>query len=577
MSSPQPGILNTPLPQSSPAFANKRIVNDPQKEYIVVQGYSSNIFKTLAATLDDVEVEIDLATYDRMENDSTITKAKTILVTNVLSDELEMTQGRTEDEVSAQEFDTFTAVMEFCQRMVSGTDRPFRETLEQLLGNSITYGHGIAEIVWEYREDGQSKPAPEPTVGTATNPKPKASIWSRMNVFAATPTSDPLIRKPILDGTKTRLMPKSVKVKPRGSVRFVVDDFMNVIGMAPRSRGRFGSLAPEIKWNEIIDREKFMVFTRNRKDEDPRGKSAYRPAFNWYNIKSQVPAELLRFILEESVPKAVGTLPENPIPYEAMRDNMGNIVYEPDGTTPKMQTAAETFADQIEGFRSGSGAVIPFGAKLEPYKKTVETDANLFPTLVKLIDDQIENCILLQTLAQSEGSHQARSAAQQVAELLYNLVFWTKWGLAQTIIYDFLSIGVKNNFGEWALAYLPKISLGDFVRRDWVEEVLAYADGYFKGLFDDTQRPEIMANLNMPKPGPSRAELSADALANQASQDVNGNPGANPNQRPDKQPGSKDRNKGNGKVKKNDTTKNAVTGSGFNNPLGHHSRWFGRA
>jgi hypothetical protein len=532
-------------------YPTKKVVNDPTREYVLANGYTSSQQRTLGTTIDDIEVEIDLETYDRMENDSAIAKSKKIIITNVLADDLAMAPGATEDEVTPDEYDVYVTIMEFCQRLVKGIApvTPLRGTLEQLLSNSIAYGHGISEIVWEYRMDGGSKKKDDPKV-TDTKSKPKMSIWNRLGIGTynndAPATSDPLVKRPNLDGEKVRLMAKAIKVKPRGAVRFVVDDFMNVLGMAPQNKGRYNS-ANSINYNEIIDRDKFLVLTLNKRDEDPRGRSTYRPAFNWYNLKSQVPAELLRFILEESVPKAVGTMAPNAAPFEYERDAQNNIIFEADGTTPKMLTAAESFARQIQGFRSGSGAVIPHEAKLEPFKKGITSDANLFPVIIKIINDEIENCILLQTLAQSEGSHQARSAAQQVAELLYNLIFWIKWGMAQAVIHDFLAVGVRANFGEWALEYLPQVSFGDFVRRDWTEELKAYADAYFKGLLDDTQRAEIMANLNLPKPGPSRQELSLDAAA---VADVNGEAVPNPDKRPDKQPGAKGRNTGNGTPKK---------------------------
>lgn len=523
-------------------LSKPKIVGNPEREYVAVNtGYSSGLTKLLSTTIDDIEVELDLETYDRMGNDSTIAKAKKIIVTNVLVDDLEMAPGATEDEVSAEEFEKYEFVMGLCERMLKGLDRPFRDSLEQILGNGFSYGHGIAEVVWEYRKD---KPKIAPV--KKDEKKPKLTLSQRWG-FASVKEEEKKPSRPMFESEQLRLMPKAVKVKPRGALKFVVDDYMNILGLLPTSRG-LRSKNP-IKFNQILDREKFFILTLNKRDEDPRGNSFCRPAFNWYNIKSQVPAELLRFILEESVPKAVGTLGPSAAPFEYERDANNAIVHDAEGN-PKMLTAAESFARQILGFRAGGGAVIPNGATLEPFKKGYNTDANVFPTIIKTIDDQIENAILLQTLAQSEGSHQARSASQQVAELLYNLVFWIKWSIGVATVTDILRVGVKNNLGEWALAYMPKVSLGDFTRRDWPEELKAYADAYFKGLLDDTQRPEIMANLNLPKPGPSRAELGADAAA---VADVNGEAVPNPNKRPDKQTGNKDRNKGNGTPKKSST------------------------
>lgn len=561
----QNNVISMPL---RPDGVKVKVVNDYRRQYINVSGYTVGQQRVLGATIDDVEVEVDLATYDRMENDSTIAKGKRILITNVLADELQLAPGATEDEVGPDEYKVFVEVMEFCQRCVGGLERPLRETYEQILGNAIRHGHGIGEVEWEYRIDGAStKPA------EAKTPKVSKSRFSAMverfgftsKTDAPADSPDVGIKRPQLRSEMTRLMPKSIKVKPRGAALFVVDDYMTVLGLTPRYNNGRGAL----NWDEVVSRDKFVVLTLNKQDEDPRGKSSYRPAFNWYNLKCQIPAEMLRFILEESVPKAVGTLPEDSPAFEFERDDKGDIIYEDPETmkTPKMLTAAESMGQQIKGFRSGSGAVIPYGAKLEPFKKTGASDADFFSKVLKVVDDQMENAILLQTLAQSEGEHQARSASQQVAELLHNLVFWIRWILAVMTLTDLFETAVRVNLGEWALRYMPVVSLGDFVRRDWAHDLEVISKAYFQGFIDDTQRAELMAWMNLPRPGPSRQELMEDALAEA---DINGEPVKPNSARPDKQKSNKNRNAGNGTEKQNGKTTNANYGFSPLNLLGHH-------
>jgi hypothetical protein len=549
-----------------------KVVSDKTRSFVITNSYSVAQQRVLAATIDDVETEISFRAYDNMEKDSTVTKVKRILITNVLADDLQLAPGATEDEVGAEEFKTYTEIMEFCERVIEGLDRPYRIMLEQLLGNAVKYGHGIAEIEWEYRQDAPStKPTKDstPPKGRLSAAMTRFSGWmlgSRGDTITAADNSG--TTKPKLAGEKTRLMPKSIKVKPRNSTRFVVDDFMNVLGLAPVNKAKVG-----LKFDEIVDREKFLVLTMNQTDEDPRGRSMYRSAVNWYNLRTQIPQEMMRFILEESVPKAVGTLAENMPPFEFERDEHGEVVWEDPDTKqiPKMLTGAESFKRQIEGFRSGSGAVIPAGTKLEPYKKGMSGsgDAEIWGKLIKTTGDRIEESVLLQTLAQSEGEHQARSASQQVAEVLYNLVFWTRWQLAMVTLFDLFTVTVKINFGEWALRYLPVVSLGDFVNRDWTAELTAIADAYFKGFIDDSQRDELMAWLNLPKAGQSRQQMGLEAAAKQ---DVNGQP-TQPNQnRPDKQNGP-NRNNNNGTEKQNGKQN---TRRGPRNFMGDDSRWFGR-
>lgn len=566
------------MPMRPKGIGTRPIVGDFTKDYLVASGgYSYGQQRVLLGTQDDLETEISLSTYDTMENDATIAKSKQILLTGTLSDDMQLAPGATEDEVGPEEYKVYVKIMEFCQRCIDGMDRPYADSLWQLLGNAIKYGHAIAETEWEYRQDGDST---KPADTTNKESKPKLSLWERFGYFfglghheLSMAEPDAVTKRPTLNSQQTRLMPRAVKVKPRGAARFVVDDYLNVLGLLPSHR--YGGT--QAGWNEIIDRRKFLVLTMNKRDEDPRGKSMYRAAFNWYNIKSQLPSEILRLVLEEIVPKAVAILSDQAQPFEYERDTNGDIVYEDPDTqqVPKMVTAAESLRQILEQFRSGSGVVLPHGTTFTPFKTgTTGTDADLVAKIIKILDDQMENSILSQTLAQSEGAHQARSASQQVAELLHNLIFWIRRLLATMTLIDLFEVAVQMNFGDWAIRYLPKVSLGDFVRRDWGDDLERLADAYFKGFIDDTQRAELMAWLNLPRPGPSRAELNAQAPAKQ---DVNGQPIQPNSNRPDKSGAGSGRNNGNGTEKKNVNTKPKQSVSGFSlgNALGHHKRGSG--
>lgn len=564
------------MPMRPTGIGKRPIVGDLTKDYVVAGGYSVSQQRVLIGTTDDLEVEVDLRTYDLMENDATITKTKRIIVTGTLSDDLQLAPGATEDEVGDEEYQVYLKIMQFCQRMTDGLDGGITQSLEQLLGNAIKYGYGLAESEWEYRLDGEPTKPPEKDPGT----RKTTGMWSRFGIWSglkdkapeAKATPDSVLKRPTLSSEQTRLMPTSLKVKPRGATRFVVDNFMNVIGIAPRFKN-----GTNIAWNAIIDRDKFLVLTMNKADEDPRGRSSYRPAFNWHNIKCQLPSEILRLVLEEIVPKVVAIMAPNAQPFEIERDEDNNVIWEDPETKqiPKMVTASESLKRIIEAFRSGSGAVVPHETIFKPFKdSSTGTEADLIAKIIKVLDDQMENAILLQTLAQSEGEHQARSASQQVAQLLHNLIFWIRRLIAMMLWTDLYEVGVRVNFGEWAIRYLPKVSLGDFVRRDWGDDLEKTADAYYKGFLDDTQRPELMAWLNLPRPGKSRSELGLEA---NAKPDVNGNPAQPNNQRADKNAGT-GRNNNNGTEKKNNaaqTNEYETTRLSIGDALGHHKRGSG--
>jgi hypothetical protein len=551
--------------------------NNWQGQFVNVNGYGRSTFNILASSQDDLDREIGPDTYDRMENDPTVTKIKSILITGATSDELQLAPGMNEEEaggpatgvetsaVQSDDFQRFAYVQAFCQAMLDGLERPYRGYLAQMMRNAIPHGHAIGETEWEYRraniraKGGPSSISAAPTTtgakirhaittflsGRGLRTFLSASLRSKL-AQPAMPTPTPTV-VPGTDGqTPARkqpsvfLMPVSIRVKPHGAALFVVDDYMTTLGIVPRNR-----VWADLKPDEAISRDKFIVLTMNERNNDPRGRSEYRPIYSYWHFKQHIPKEYLLFLLQEAVPSAVGTLPENLDPYEFDRGPSGEIVYEDDvfdqsgQPIPKMLTASESMARQIKDFRSGSGAVIPHDAKLEPFR-TGQAQDDVFANAISTADRQMENGVLLQPLAQSEGEHQARSAAQEHANILFLKHFSNRWGLAMMTLFDLLAVGVRMNLGDWALAYMPKISLGDSAPRDWAKEFGVMADAYFKGLVDDTQRPAIMADFGMPKPGPSARQQAIDAgqsPPNPTQDQRSGTPNPAAPNRPDKQPG----------------------------------------
>ena len=171
----QTNVAALPLrPDGVKPIINRQLTD----EFITVKGYGSAYNSILSSTADDVELTINLETYERMENDPTITKSKKIILTNVLTDEIQFAPSANEDDVGPKEFANYVEIMEHCERCITGLDTPFRGTLEQLLGNGIRYGHGIGEIEWELRYD-TPKTKPMATTSCLNWDWSKAHRWQR--------------------------------------------------------------------------------------------------------------------------------------------------------------------------------------------------------------------------------------------------------------------------------------------------------------------------------------------------------------------------------------------------------------
>jgi len=565
MATPQNVLL---FPPERPA-AVKPVVRsraDYNREYITARGYNPRVAQILSWTLDEIEREIGPDTYERMEFEPTIAKAKQILLTGMFSDEFQFAAGATEDE-AGEEYAVFHELMLFADACLKGLDKPFRTTAEQAAGNSLQQGHSIAEITWETRT-WPDKAAPDFQKARRATPAESQDDEEGQKTTPPAKSSDPQTPRLADIQPKPRFMPRTIKVKPRGAALFVSDGFWNILGFVPG----FGHYRRAYNIQEVLPRDKGFVLTFHMQNEDPRGRSTYRPAYNWWNFKQHIPQEFLRYLLQCAVPGLLMNLPETGQGFEIERDEADNVVYEADGVTPKLLTPVESMTRQAEGYRNGTALILPHDAKAQPMK-VGEANGEVFPNAMRAASKEMEDAILLQSLAQSEGEHQARAASVTHADLLGLRVFLYKYVLCVAVLSDVIEPAVRKSYGDWAVAYMPKLSLGDFEQRNWTADLAAVADAYFKGFLDDTQRAEIMAWLGLPKPGPSRAETT------EAEIDPNtGSPRPTNDKRPDKQQGQTERNRGNATPKKEGASNNEQdtsdqsTRRGFFATLGHYGR-----
>jgi hypothetical protein len=495
--------------------------------------------------VEEYEHTLDPEVFERMSFDPKIHKAKRIMINGALTDDLVFAPGATvEEAVSEAEYKKFANVAHFAERIIGGLEKPIWITLEQMLGQGKEQGHKIAEVTYEYRLD---KPLRSVTTEKKNGPTRSRSLMTRMaQTFGLQTAQDETDSKPrgtnITKQPKTRLMPASIKVKPRGSVLFCVDEFMNILGLVPV----WAATSMIVNPMNLVSRDKFLVFTNDPKDDDPRGQSSWRAVYNWWHFKTFIPKEYLRYLLQEAQPIPVMTLPPKLEGWLAQRDGNGNVINDPLTNQPKMVEAVVAAELTLTKMRGGKGVAIPAEAKLTPYKGDAGK-GDVFPNALKTTDEQIEEGILLQPLAQSAGDVQSKSAASVHADVLGDLHFWHKRKLAVMILYDLIAVAVKLNLGDEALAYMPKLSLGDSEKRDWARDLEVVAKAYFYGFIDDSQRAELMAWLGLPRPGPSRQAMLAEV------DPTTGEPRVPEKQRPDKQPGNKGRNDGNGKPEPNPT------------------------
>jgi hypothetical protein len=547
--SADPAYYEPPAPPAGGIYPEKpNVLGNMQEQYVTDDGFSWVGSRTLSPNrIDEVTTTVTPETFEEMSQDPKIHKSKRIRINGVLTDELILATGATEAEVNESEYKKFVKVMHFCERMVSGLETPLWRVLEMMLDGGYEQGHKIAESDWEYRID---KPTKKIQTGKK-NSRPSTSFSLRRFFGLKAQDETPKSKRgtTILSQPQTRLMPRAIKVKPRGAALFVVDAFLNVLGLVPSWNG-----ARTWYPNQVITRDKFLVFTNNPVDDDPRGTSAWRPSFWAWSFKNFIPRQYLTYLLNEAVPVPVLTLPKGMQSWLVKRDEDQNIIYKKDPITGDLTTEPELIETvkaaelTLKNVRGGQGVAIPFEAKLDAYGgNRGGAQDTVFPNAISSADEQIEESILLQPLAQSQGGSNSQKGAMTHENRLVDSFYWDKRSLCTMLLYDFFAVGVRMNLGEEWLAYMPKASLGDSEKRDWARDLEVISKAYFYGFIDDTQRAELCAWLSLPKPGPSRAEMLMQGQGNPngAQQGKDGAPAPDNNQRPDKQPENKKRNDGN--------------------------------
>lgn len=416
---------------------------DPRKQYVSggYIGAQAGGSRTLSGLPEDVTTEHSARTYDTMMADPKISKAINLLKISIVGENVEFRPAVSEHD---ENYETAEILAEFCKKAIRHLERPLKQTLEQML-DALVYGHKIAEITYKTTE-----------------------VSGFKGVF---------------------LVPDTIKVKKLDVVQFVVDDKMNILGFAASqntlrksvkvSRGKDNEAL--IDGRALLPREKFLVLTIRGKDEDPRGHSVLSPAFNAWHLKTQILPEYLRYLLLCAIPLLVGSTPEDSGGIkEILRGADGAPLVDDEGKFIEANPV-EALRDAMLQARNGEVLAVKGGTKVSEIG--AQGAGTAFFKAIELFDSQMETAVLLQTLATSEGLHQNRAASTMHMSILDQLIYWFKGVVIDMLISDLLRPMIRYNFGDDALEFIPKISLGDTERREFAVDASAIAAlkkaGYF--------------------------------------------------------------------------------------------------
>jgi hypothetical protein len=329
------------------------------------------------------------------------------------------------------------------------------------------------------------------------------TLWSLLDAMAyGAKVAEQTYR---LEGDRLHLA--SIKVKPRNVTAFVVDSYMNILGLLAAMPDvaatpiTYGTLLPDPQsLPNFLPRDKFVIYSSWPKDSDPRGTSILRPAYRPWWDKQQMKPEYLKYLTQFASASVIATAPEANVPFttDASADAPPNIV--------------QQIAAALEGFRNGTFVVLPNGATAKPIE--VAGEGVPFMHAFDRFDREISTAILHQTLATQESRHETRAAAEVHQDILALLVRMGKRTVAQVLKHDVFYPLVKYNWGEEnARRFTPDANLSVVEAEDLSPRMNAIAQLADKGLIFPSQLPELFADLDLPEASPEDLARYAKTFA----------------------------------------------------------------
>ncbi len=325
---------------------------------------------------------------------------------------------------------------------------------------------------------------------------------------------------------KTRVILKALKIKPRNSTAFVVDAYLNVIGLVAILPGRgypvtVGTVmgTPD-KIPNLLPRAKFAVLTWSAKEGDPRGTSLLRPVYNAWWGKMQMMGEYLKYLAQFAGPSLVGYTAPGAVSVP-QTDSLGNVIPGAALITPEQAMLSALLA-----FKSSTVIALPNGTKVEPI--TAGGNGEAFKSAFTQFNGEISKGILCQTLATEEGVHQAKAASETHQDVLDLVINHVKLVLARMVRHDILKPLVQYNWGEDAARRLtPKVTLASTEKHNWAKDASALSALVSSQYLDKSQYREMDARLGLPKRAPG-SEAQAPEGGPEGGPGGPGMPGAPP-------------------------------------------------
>lgn len=437
-----------------PGVGRRTLSADPTREYVAGGAipYAHGYLQSLPFGIDDISRDFGDDIYDRMMKDPAVASSVNVLKLAVLYAGIDLTPNRDQNH---PEYGRAKEINDFCEAVINDLDRDILDVLWDML-DALAYGNKVAEQVYELAPTGPHR---------------------------------------------GKLVLKALKVKPRKATAFVVDAYFNLVGLlGVQPRQTLTSIPTGVligdpsRVPQLLPRQKFAVLSYRPKDTDPRGQSIIRPAYNAWWIKQQVWPEYLKYLAQFGGPSLVGYTAEGAQRVPKLDDN-GDVVRGDDGNIVYLE-AEQALANALVAFKNGTVLALPYSAKVEPIQS--QGNGQAFSRAIGILNTEIMQAILNQTLATAEGQHQARAASTVHQDVLGMSIRHVKKAVVAMVQHDILRPLITYNFGEEAHQFLPNVSLGETEFQDFAGTAAAVSQLVSVGFLDQSQFPQVDQKLSLP-------------------------------------------------------------------------------
>jgi len=402
--------------------------------------------RALPQTIDDAERDFGPDIYERMANDAVLGGAEAYLKVLTLSVDLHVTPSIEEPRPHAPaamhvEYAKAKVASDFCKSFIDRlgtTDRPIRKILWDML-DALHKGHRLAEVDAEVAMDG---------------------------------------------ALKGKLVPKSIRPKPRHNYAFVLDEYNGFRGVIAVVPGVSIALRNGIVYglDEIpnaIAPGKLLVLTMGGKDGDPRGQSWFRRAYDpWYR-KQIVKPESVKTAVQFGGGMITAIAPED--------INQVNVQDPITGKTVHIQTAIQSILQQLS---NGGTATFPGGTKVEVHRP--DSDGQYFEEFFDRCDREMVTTFLLSGRAMLEARHGSKADTGASQDVVDDLVQFVRREICDMLTLRLFRPFVEMNFGvEFAEKYSPVATMLKMSRPDFAVNATAVAALVTAGYIDQSQLPDI--------------------------------------------------------------------------------------